>query len=484
MRAQTSYHFRRVSQREDTSSIKKNCTDDHIHRESGDNWRTLYNDSYIRHPIAVREKANAPNEGIYIGGGNLSPTKEEMTSNYAQNFKKFGRQDVPARADPLPCSDIIQYDKNSRPPLSTTHAAMKEANDNRPPYDNSEAKERKEEGVSSHLYFGGDLCYDTTYKNDFKNRNFDRPPSIDNGLQKSHIQFDSNAGYGPNQRHRSKKEPCPSCPDVPKPNHLKINFDVGYSTLDYRTSTQDALPGFKQNYRPAAYKAPECASLADHGNAAPKWETTYNSDFNSKTPIPNNIDLFDLKKAHWTNGFDKVDYSRPRSAIADHVPQLESTNFQKSNPVFSGDGEMVFRTTASDMLGNYDLKAARANKNYMDVREDHLFLGGDSLNYETTSKASNRFAGQGRPATQTTNLHHLKGNGFARGGIWDPIAGPDGTSEKSPRGHPEVEKVDPKFYTQSHFALDATSKGNKFRCKTTYFEEICRPTLVEEKKKK
>ena len=479
----TEYRFKPIEKRDDTETIKENCYCDSLPmKEVGDSWNTLYNDTYVAHPIPPRQKYGAPAEGFFVGGGNLAPEDNEMKSNYQQVFHKFDKTDIPDRVKPIPESDFIP-NECPIPKLSSSQEAMKEAIDNRPPYDNTEAKQRATESNSTHIFFSDPPQYKTTYSYDFVNRPLPKTQVINNKLQRSSIAFDSAAGIGPHTRHLHKKESFPSVPDVPKPNVQRINFDIGYDRPVYTTTTQSSLQNTIANNRqkrPESFKAPPCATLADSGENPDQWKTVYETDFHERKPVPNKIDMEDLRKTHWTQGSDKVDYSRPKMAVATTIPSLESYNYQTSNSVFQGDGEMRFQTTSGDLIGKFDNnKDGRsvAAKN-VDARDDHLFLGGDKTDYQTAAQISNAFAGKGHPAKPVQNLHHLHGVAFARGGIWDPNSGFDTTDEKTPRGQPEISRIDTSDFRKSHIELEATAK-NKNRYKTTYFEDICRPKLAE-----
>lgn len=230
--------------------------------------------------------------------------------------------------------------------------------------------------------------------------------------------------------------------------------------------------------RPEAFKAPPCAELANHGDAAPPWQSLYHTTFTNRQPIPNPIDAEDLRKTHFDPGHDPDDWKREEMAVTDHVPERPTIDLQQSNQVFRGDGDMRFQTTSSDMIGVYDRTQDGRGKT-VDARADHLYLGGDQVDYQSEAKRANLLAGKGKPAQKCQDLHLLRGVAFARGGAWDPYTGcVDSTDEKSPRGQPEVERTDPRYFKQTHFELDATA-SHKSRYKTTYFEEICRPKLAE-----
>lgn len=479
---ETRYKFRTIPPRDDTADIKYKCYCDSVpQKETGDSWNTLYNDTYIKHPLNARPPAaHRPKQGIHIGGGNLEPTEQEETrSNYQNYFKKFDESAVPPKAEPLPNSDIFPHDV--QPIESTAQSAMKEANDNRPPYDNREAKERVTDARNAHFFFGDNSGqYQTNYSTNFIKRPISRPPPVDNKLYRSSVEFDPVAGIGPHTKDREKKGEFPQIGDAPKPNHLRINFDVGYSKLDYQTTTKSQLQARRQS-KPESFKAPPCAEISDHGAAAGPWQTTYSTDFEpDRKPVPNQVDINDLRGTHFDIGHDKTNWTREEMAVAKTKPKHETIDLQISNPVFRGDGDMRWQTTSNDLIGNFDKSKDGRGVDHLDARADHLFLGGEKVDYGTSAQAANRCAGQGKPAQKVQDLHLLKGVGFARGGAWDQFAtDPLGDAdEKDPIGQPETFKVDSKYFTQTHFALDAT-KNSKCRYKTTYFEEICKPKIAE-----
>lgn len=471
----TQYKFRPIPKRDDISEIKANGRRDSIQpKEEEDHWATLYNDTYLKHPIPYNPPAKGPAEGFHVGGGNLAPNADEMKSNYERTFRKFDTSAIPKRADPLPCSDIITGEDPI--PMSTCHAALMEANDGRPAYDNTEAKQRKTDGTSSHFYFGADKPqYDTTYNDDFINRKNESPSVIDNSLQKSSIAFDSKAGIGPHTRAAEKaaKEKYPQIADKPHMDMYKRNFDIGYDKPTYQTSGSLLYKPSKYAKRPESFKAPPCAELADHGQYATKWGTTYESDFKDRKPEENKIDKADLRATHFDPGHEKDEWPERIQKVETRRPERPSIDLQSSNPVFRGDGEGRYQTTSSDLIGNYDRTKDGRGK-HVDAREDHLFLGGDKIDYSTTTKDANKLAGTGKPADRGQDLHHMRGTGFATGGTFDPNYEEE-PIKKEVRYGPTV-KVDPKYFTSSHFTLDSTSNG-KGTYETTYFDDICKPKI-------
>jgi hypothetical protein len=136
---------------------------------------------------------------------------------------------------------------------------------------------------------------------------------------------------------------------------------------------------------------------------------------------------------------------------------------------------MRFETTNGDLIGFHD--GDGRGEPVGDARASHLFLGGDPRDFSTTAADANRKVGTGKPAVPAQDLHKLKGVAFARGAAWDRFAVAEtDVDEKTPEEYARVEKVDGSYFRQSHFDLDATV--NRGRYATTYFEEICRPTLA------
>jgi hypothetical protein len=75
-------------------------------------------------------------------------------------------------------------------------------------------------------------------------------------------------------------------------------------------------------------------------------------------------------------------------------------------------------------------------------------------------------------------LHALRGVAFARGGPWDQFAvAKTDVDERTPAEYARTEKGDGAYFKGSHFDLEATA-ADRGRYETTYFEEICRPTLA------
>lgn len=470
------YTFKRFEKRDDIGDIKSKCYDTSL-QATDDKRRsmTTYRHDYIAYPINANPRAKAPPEGIYIGGGNLAPTREEMRSNYQNFFKKFDAK-YPERAKPIPESQLFAY--NFPIPNSTQQDANNEVVGKTPKYDNATAKERTADNRGAHFSLGSDgSTYETDYQRNFRDYHAKRPAPSDNNLQKSSIQFDKDAGYGPHTRSTWKKHPVPEKPDAERPNHLKVNYDLGYSNTPYLTTNQAYATDPRYFKRTDPVKAPKCANFADHGPYAQKWNSIYKQDYDRKRKDPNDIDVEELKRTHWDPGHDNNDWRRKKFATTNEKPKKEFIDLQRSNVVFKGDGSMTFNTTQNDLVGVYDRNGeSRWSEDITDARADHLFLGGEGTNYESTAKAANKLAGTGKPAEMSEDLHHKKGAAFAKGGTYDRWATDPDVSEKRYKGVKQPKKVDGSYFTQTHFDLDATS-NNKSRFKTTYFETICRPKI-------
>ena len=113
-----------------------------------------------------------------------------------------------------------------------------------------------------------------------------------------------------------------------------------------------------------------------------------------------------------------------------------------------------------------------------DARADHVHLGSNKPEWETTASAANRLAGLGKPAEPSQDLYRLKRTGFATGGAWDPIAGKDLISEKRWKPVEPLDKLDGSDFRATHFELDVTAKKQP-RYKTEYVEKICRPKIEQ-----
>jgi hypothetical protein len=477
------WRFRLPEVRGDTAEIKHKCFADSVdQKQYGDSWNTLYLDSYIRWPLGRRTALDRPPPGIHIGGGNLAGDRDDVTkSDYTRHFpNRWDPNAVPPKAPPLGPSDIFPHDYDER--LATiSQLAMEEAVANRPAYDNRDAKERVADARRAHFFMGEDTpVFETNYTRYFGPKKTVRPPPADLGLQKSSIEFDADAGLGPNTMRLREKRTFPQIADAPVPNHLKANFDLGHDRLNYRTTTADGLRDGRygaKRVNPA--RAPACAELATHGDAAGKWETHYHSDFQKRPAIANPIDVNDLRGTHFDIGHAPTDYSPKPVAVSTGMPPRETMDLQTSNPVFRGDQQMRWRTTSADLIGVYD-KSKDGRGTPITNRRDDVFIGGDKPEFTTTAADANRLAGTGKPAAMCQDLHLLKGPGFGRGGTWDTFAEtPGGPDEKVPMGYPKTEKIDGTYFKESHFDLEAT-EAHKGLWETTYFEEICRPKILED----
>ncbi|OHT14992.1 hypothetical protein TRFO_42787 [Tritrichomonas foetus] len=470
------YTFKRFEQRNDIGDIKSKCYDTSA-QASDDKRRsmTTYRHDYIRYPINTQEIAKPPQGGIHIGGGNLSPTRDEMRTNYQNFFKKYDSYNI-EKGKPIPNSCIFE-DKYPIPE-STQQAANNEVLGKTPKYDNETARRRTIENNGAHFVLGDDgRNFDTDYNANFKNYHKGKPDPIRNDYKKSSIQFDNVAGYGPHTRSMSKRPKYPEIADAEKPDHTKVNYDIGYSKTPYMTTNQAFATDPRYFKRVDPVKAPSCAELADHGRFAGKWGTTYRQDYDGRPKIPNEIDIEELKRSHWDQGHDENDWRRKKFATSPHKPKKEFMEMQKSNIVFKGDGSMSFNTTQNDLIGRFDPnEESRCMDDFTDARADHLFLGAEHGGYESTAKAMNRLAGTGSPAKMSDDLHKRKATAFAKGGTYDRYASKEDISEKRYKPVEQPKIVDGTYFRQSHFDLDATA-SNKPRYKTTYFETICRPKI-------
>jgi hypothetical protein len=132
------------------------------------------------------------------------------------------------------------------------------------------------------------------------------------------------------------------------------------------------------------------------------------------------------------------------------------------------------------MIGAHDKTIDGRGEPTADARASHLFMGGDDRDFSTTAADANRLAGTGRPADAAQDLHKLRGLPIARGDSWSPFSpAKTDVDEKPPVDYPRTEKIDGTYFKNSHFDLEATA-ANKGRYETTYFEEICRPTIVSD----
>jgi hypothetical protein len=476
--ADSRWTFRKFEQRNDLSKIKSQCYTESARATDG--WGTdqsEYQDEYIEWPLQHTKSEKCPPDSVHFGTGNLAPTGDELRSHYQQTYRRYpeSRREI---AKPLPNSDLFSYGYGT--PRSTTQAANDIVAGNLPEYDNSEAKFRRQDGESTHFVFGeARPDYISNYTENFTSRRgAPAEPALQTGWAKSNIEFDHDAGYGPNSRRLRHKVKVPSKPDAKIRNQYKSHFDLGHTPPNYETTMASAYrqdAGFKA---PERVPAPPMAVLADHGPAAPPWDSTYHKDFRDLPRIPNDIDTADLRATHFDPGHDPDDWTRKSFATTARKPEKQFFDLQQSNVVFTGDGDMRFNTTADDLLGVYDKSQDGRGKQIADARADHLFLGSDRTPYETTSKWANRRAGTGKPAPLA---HEIPSCGFARGGLWEPRIGPDPVSEADKVPMRQLKKVDGSYFTGTHFELEATA-NNKGRYKTEYFERICRPKILEDRK--
>lgn len=477
---ETRYRYRPIAPRDDTEDIKRRCGSDSVATKEGrDSWNTLYNDTYIRHPLGRRSGPILQFPSIHLGGGPLAPPDNEMRfSDYGDTYRRFAVK-RPELATGIPPSDIIPHDDGG--PMETVeHTCLKTALQNRPVYDNTEVIERGKDARSAHFMFGGDKPeYRTNYATDYTGRRGEAPATVE-GQGRSSIVFDKDAGVGPHTKAMQKREQFPSMPDADKRDMHNKNFDFGYARPAYETTTEAGLRMGATGFggKRELCKAPPCAELSNHGDAAGKWQTFYETDYQRRNPIPNEIDDAALRRTHWDVGHDKNDWRRDEMAVSKGIPKREYEDMQKSNQVFRGDGGMTFHTTSNDMIGNFD-KSIDGRGQLCDGRKVHMFLGGDKPDWQTTAKEANRFAGQGRPAEPSEDLYKKKGASFAKGGQWGELVdSPTDPEEKRVTGFGRPEKVDGSWFRETHFDLDAAGAKRGGMYETTYFEEICRPKIL------
>jgi hypothetical protein len=166
-------------------------------------------------------------------------------------------------------------------------------------------------------------------------------------------------------------------------------------------------------------------------------------------------------------------------AVATGAPQREFVDLQSSNPVFRGDGEGRWRTTSRDLVGVYDRTQDGRGTQAAACRASSIFVGADGRDWATTTGDANKAAGSGRPAQMAQDLHRLRGLAFARGGAWSQFAlARTDADEGQPDSYPARRRVDKGYATGTHF--DIGERGGTYE--TTYFEEICRPSIAGEEK--
>ncbi|KAK8885572.1 hypothetical protein M9Y10_041022 [Tritrichomonas musculus] len=470
------FKFRRIPPREDITEIKERCNSDSVSFKSDESsWNTTYRDDYVRHGNAKREIIPPPPVSISLGGGCLSPTREEMRSLYMNTFHPFENQTPTKAVKPPPDSEIIPK-INIPPVLSTAQEEMLiTSKAHREPADIQSARALASYNRDNHFRVGYDKVtnYTTTTASSYSSRGRGERCSYDNANIGTHIEFDKKAGLGPHDKQRSKRRWAPPKPDVPLMDQTKTNFDTGYTKPDYSTTTQSSF--YKGRMKPPERcPPPPCAEFSREQNP-PKWRTMYQEEFKHRKPIPNKINNEDLRKTHWDVGHDKTEWpvhEPPPSARREKIDQ----NQNESNIVFKGDGKMQFNTTTGDMIGNYDkskMKPAVQNNN---SRDDHIYIGSDKVNYQTTAKRANEYAGTGHPAQICEDPDKGRGCPFSRGGNWSPYVGKEMVDIKRYKPYPPTVRQDGSYYRQTHFELEATDKF-KPRYSTTYWKTICKPTL-------
>jgi hypothetical protein len=473
------WKFKVFDQRNDIGDIKSKC----YQKSTGatDGWelsQSEYQEEYIRWPLGRTIPAKSPPESVHIGTGNLAPVGDELKTHYQQTYVRHPNLSQGA-AKHLPDSELFCYGYGF--PKSTTQEANDIVVNNLPTYDNSEAKIRRAEGLGTHFIFGEDAPdYATNYGEFYTGKRGDpAKPALDTASYKSHIEFDHDAGYGPHTKQARHREKVPQKPDSAPRDLYCTNFELGHIPPSYSTtygSTHGVQTGF---VAPERMPAPKMAVLSDHNPYAPPWDSTYKQDFRKLPRIPNDFDRSDLQRSHFDQGHDEEDWSRRTLATTSRKPEKQHLDMQGSNEVFRGDGDMEFRTTSKDLVGVYDKTQDGRGQQVADARADHMFLGADRTPYETTLDDANRCAGTGEPAEKAHQQHSY---GFARGGLWEPLIGKDLVSQKKWKPVEQPKGPDKRWLWGTHFDLEATEK-NKGRYKTEYFEAICRPKILEDRKK-
>lgn len=390
-------------------------------------------------------------------------------------FHKIDPSARPVKVPPLKNSELFPTD-NPLPKLSTAHEAMIDGSKARA-YAEPQSARSIQELRSKNFDVGYDRTnYTTTTGASFSARRPDKSlvAVIDTDrLMRSSVAFDKTAGLGPYSKSLAKRRDAPACADAAPFDQRAKNFDLGHEKDGWMTTSRAMLSG-PRGVKPLRCNPPECAELSNHGQYAPTWSTSYNQDYIKKTPIANNINNEDLRKTHWDPGHEKSDWpvhEAPQSVRREKI----DTNLQSSNIVFRGDGAMYCSTTTREMLSHHSGADIRAKIN-AEGRADHISVGSDKTDYSTTAKEANRLAGTGKPAQSVASLYANREQGFATGGTWDRHKGSDCVDEKEYRPVEPTKRVDGRYYRSAHFDLEATS-ANKPRYTTTYYKDICEPTL-------
>ena len=470
------FKFRRFKQRDDIDDIKRRCTSDSIGFESGGNWRTSNMDDYRDLPLSAREIIKPPPVSVCLGGGKLSPSGDEMRSNYMSSYRSYNRSDFAKIAPSPPDSQVLPRDY-AFPRLSTAHTAMLETSTSpRGPENSAAAHQIAENQRRRNISLGSDEnSYKTTMMDVYTASRMIQQPVNDGLKNKVSIEFDKIAGLGPNEKALSKRRFVqPYVQRLTSFDQHNKNFDTGYSKPDYITTSTQSYTGERGEFIPRAV-APPCAELSNHGPYAPKWSTTYASEFQKKTPIENTINVDDLRKTHWDQGHDKVEWPKNEPPpTARRTPKGE--DLQKSNVVFRGDGKMSFETTQNSLIGNFDRNIDPRVTPSNEGRMAHIFMGSDKPSFSTSVQEMNRMAGKGKPAEPYDDYSKVRGPCYARGNEWDRFVGKELVDTKRYRYASPAARVDGSYYRQSHFDLEATS-NNKPRYTTTYYKTICKPML-------
>lgn len=469
------FKFRRFKQREDIGEIKDNCTRDSISFKDPSEYNTLYTDTYHNHPVSAREMIPPPPTSVNMGGGTFNPTREETRTHYMNTYHSFDKSAIPKLALAPKDSDIIPNDA-PLPKLSSAHAGMNEYAWKRADLERDVARQNYMNHHYKHFEFGDDRTnYESTFSGSYSARNQPKREIYDSlHLRKSSVDFDKKAGLGPHDKSLTKRKSAPEKPDAEYMDQRTKNFDIGYTGNDYATTTRQSYQPLSAR-RPPKAGAPPCAELANHGKYAPPWASNYSKDFVQREPIQNEIDINDLKRAHFDPGHEKNDWPVPEPPKT--VRREKNTqNLHASNIVFKGDGGMVFNTTQKDTVGIYDKSQDGRQAPNPDCWADHQMVGADNVNYRSTAKDANNLAGTGKAAESAENLYKNRGVMFARGGDWDQFAGKDPVDLKKYKPVEPAQRVDGSYYRKAHFDLEATT-NYKPRYSTTYYKTICKPSI-------
>jgi hypothetical protein len=466
--------FRRFHQREDLDAIHEMCTRDSIKFNDPQSNETLYHDSWIRHPPGFPDRAQAPPVSVCMGGGTFSPNREETRTHYMNTYHPFDKSAIPKLALAPPDSDILPHD--DLPRLSTQHASMRE-HGWKWAYDAETARNH----YDYHHYKHFDLGHDGPTTRSTMGASYTARPPVPQAefdsrfLRESSISWDPEAGLGPHAKSLTKRRLAPAIADAPRIDYRAKSFDVGYTPTDYTSTTQDTY--VRQRCVPRQpIHGPPCSEFADHGPHAQKWASGYSQDYVKKTPIPNPVDQEFLKRGHIEVGYSNGDW--PTAAPWPPPSPTEAfKGLQASNEVWRGDGLMRSGTATRDATRRPDTTRGGGRQPMcLEGKKDKVYLGSDPTTKSTTARDMNTLAGTGKPAQIYIDEHEIRGPGMGRGGAWDRLAPQPIVSANDVTPVTQLPPIDGSWQLQTHFELDATEK-NKGKINTTYFKEICEPSL-------